>query len=388
MNIENRPGVIVIEGHVQGLANTRALGELGIPVFVVDKYNCIARYSKHCQKYLRSPDYLSDSFIEFLLKIGYDFNLNGWILYPSNDHAVYNISKNKSALSRYYNIITPELSIIDNFYNKKKLLTLAEGLGLPIPKTIYPKDISLESTKFPFPVLTKGKFGLTFYKRLGKKAYLAESKLELKQQYEEIRNKLSLDDVFTQELIPFDEHCKTISFTDFCIDGEIKTHWIGAKIREHPHRFGTATSCRSISEPILREISRPLLKTLQYTGVCEVEFLKDPRDNQYKLIEINSRTWLWVELAKRCGVNFPLMIYNYLNNIENIYPSTYTTEKEWIHFTTDLPYSLKGIFEGKYRINDIMRSYLGKPAPAVFNKSDFVPSLAELFLIPSFILRR
>ena len=45
--MKNNTGVIVIEGHVQGLSNTRSLGEKGIPVYVVDKDNCIARYSRY-----------------------------------------------------------------------------------------------------------------------------------------------------------------------------------------------------------------------------------------------------------------------------------------------------------------------------------------------------
>ena len=49
-------GAIVIEGHVQGLSNTRSLGELGIPVYVLDVSHCLAQYSKYCTKYFRCPN--------------------------------------------------------------------------------------------------------------------------------------------------------------------------------------------------------------------------------------------------------------------------------------------------------------------------------------------
>ena len=39
-------GVVVIEGHVQGLTNTRILGKAGIPVIVVDAGNCLAKHSR------------------------------------------------------------------------------------------------------------------------------------------------------------------------------------------------------------------------------------------------------------------------------------------------------------------------------------------------------
>ncbi len=94
-----------------------------------------------------------------------------------------------------------------------------------------------------------------------------------------------MERTFTQELIPFDGTNKTISFTAFCIDGEIKTYWMGIKLREHPLEFGTATLTESVYVEECFFQSEILLKKLHYEGVCEVEFLKDPRDNKFKLIE-------------------------------------------------------------------------------------------------------
>ncbi|MBN1183890.1 MAG: hypothetical protein JXB49_16475, partial [Bacteroidales bacterium] len=83
------PGAIIIEGHVQGLSNARSLGEAGIPVYVVDKSDCVARYSKFCMKFFRSPDFQAEEFADFLIELGEQENLKGWLLLPSNDHAVY-----------------------------------------------------------------------------------------------------------------------------------------------------------------------------------------------------------------------------------------------------------------------------------------------------------
>ena len=74
--MHNRPGAIIIEGHVQGLSNTRSLGEIGIPVIVVDKVNCIARYSKYCTKFFICPDFITDEFAEFLIDLAIKENLN------------------------------------------------------------------------------------------------------------------------------------------------------------------------------------------------------------------------------------------------------------------------------------------------------------------------
>ncbi|HNR65773.1 MAG TPA: hypothetical protein PKJ95_05740, partial [Atribacterota bacterium] len=100
----NKPGAIIIEGHVQGLSNTRSLGEAGIPVYVVDKIKCIARHSKYCRKFFLCPDFIQDEFATFLIDLAEKEGVKGWVLIPSNDHAVYTISKHKTRLEQYYKL--------------------------------------------------------------------------------------------------------------------------------------------------------------------------------------------------------------------------------------------------------------------------------------------
>jgi D-aspartate ligase len=385
----DNPGAIIIEGHVQGLSNTRSLGEAGIPIFVVDKINCLARYSKYCKKFFYCPDFLSEEFVVFLLNLAEEESIKNWVLIPSNDHAVYSISKNKKRLEKYYKIITPGIDIIEKMYDKTSLLAIAERAEVAYPVTQYFKsanDIVNDSLKFP--VITKGRNGLTFYKTIGKKVLLAGSEAELRKQLSQLSTKMSIEETFTQELIPFERLNKTISFTAFCLDGEIKTHWIGEKVREHPIRFGTGTFARSINCEALFESSKTLLNSLKYTGVCEIEYLLDPRDRKYKLIEINARTWLWVGLAKNCGINYSVLLYNFQNGIENNYPGSYDNKKEWMHYLADLPFSIIGLLKREYTLKEIFLSYLRFPSPAVFSLNDILPALAEILLLPMFIFKR
>ena len=71
------PGAVIIEGHVQGLSNTRSLGEAGIPVIVVDRDNCLAHYSKYCSGFFRCPDYLTEEFADFLIKLAVEQKIKG-----------------------------------------------------------------------------------------------------------------------------------------------------------------------------------------------------------------------------------------------------------------------------------------------------------------------
>lgn len=387
--MHNKSGAIIIEGHVQGLSNTRSLGKAGIPVFVVDKRQCIAAKSKYCQKFFLCPDFQSDQFADFLCDLARTENINGWVLIPSNDHAVYTISKHNTKLSKYYKIITPGIEVIENIYDKIKLLKIAKQIGTPYPITQVFN--SVEDSLNPvlnFPVITKGRNGLSFYKATGKKAFLAKDESELKKQLHLIQSKNQLTNSFSQELIPFDGTNKTISLAAFCIDGEIKTYWMGAKLREHPLQFGTATFTESIFEKDCLDYATKLLKELKYTGVCEVEFLFDPRDRKFKLIEINARTWLWVGHAIACGINFPLYIYNYLNNIETVYPTQYKTQIKWRNPFSDRVYSIAALIKGKLTPSQYKAQNKGKVVDALWDKDDKKPYFAYGLLMFNFLRNR
>ncbi|MDM8004251.1 MAG: hypothetical protein QUS66_15365, partial [Bacteroidota bacterium] len=117
-----KQGAVIIEGHVQGLANTRALGEAGIPVAVVDSNNCLARYSRYCTGFFFYPEFKSDDLALFLLDLAHREGLEGWLLVPSNDHAVHTIARNRELLGRIFRLITPGTDVIDLIYDKKNLL--------------------------------------------------------------------------------------------------------------------------------------------------------------------------------------------------------------------------------------------------------------------------
>lgn len=388
--MKNIIGAVIIEGHVQGLSNTRSLGEAGIPVFVVDKNKCIAQYSRYCKGFFKSPDFLQDEFVDFLIDLAEKEKIRGWVLIPSNDHAVYTISKHKSRLEQYYKVITPGLDIIEQIYDKLKLIETAGQVGVPVPATqnfITSNDKIIANLHFP--VITKGRNGLSFYKALRKKGFLAQDEIELRKQLMQIGEKYEIEKTFTQELIPFNGNNKTISFTAFCIRGEIKAHWTGVKLREHPLKFGTATFTKSILCPECHKQSIPLLRAINYTGVCEIEYLFDPRDKQYKLIEINARTWLWVGLAKACGVDYAKMIYYYVNDIAFTYPEEYLIGRFWINPVSDTIYAIQAIFKGQLTIPSYLRSVFSKSRDnALFAYEDWKPGFAYLLNVFHFIRKR
>lgn len=354
-SLKNKPGVVVIEGHVQGLANTRLLGQAGIPVIVIDKDNCVAKYSKYCKAFYKCPDYLSEDFIDFLIRLNKAFNLTNWLLLPSNDHVVYNLSLHKDTLSRYYKIITEDIEIIENIYNKRKLLQIADKVGIPIPATIMPEFENPRIVELRYPILIKGNQGLNFYKRFKHKAFIITTPEKLINIWGKELKEAKPEEYIIQEIIP-NVH-KTVSVTVFAEKGTVYTYWMGVKLREHPVTFGTATCAKSIYDEEMLKLSKQLIKELNYSGVCEIEWLRDSRDNIPKLIEINARTWLWVGLAAKCGVNYPKIIYEYMYDRKIPKVTDYLKDKIWLNIYTDFVYSMLNIFKKLESPGYILKTY-------------------------------
>jgi predicted ATP-grasp superfamily ATP-dependent carboligase len=381
-------GVIIIGGHVQALSLTRSYGENNIPVYILDRLNCLAKYSKYCQKFFICPDFSSNAFTDFLIELAKIENIKDWVLIPTNDHAVINLSKNKSELDEYYKMLVPPFEIIDHIYDKVKLIEIAKQLNIPTPNTQCFSNNTIDLNNLEFPIITKGKYGLTFYHTLKKKAFISSSPIELKKNLEQIQSKYKLEDTFSQTVISSENNNKTISFTSYSENGEIKAFWMGAKLRQHPIAFGTATFAKSVHEADILDYASRLIKHFEYTGVCEIEFLKDPIDLKFKLIEINARTWLWVGLAKECGINYALYIYNYLNNLPNNFPQNYQLGVKWINRITDTLFSIKAILTGNLKIKEYFYTTDGKTIDALYQKGDKKPYFAYIMLLISFARKR
>tara|TARA_B100001287_G_C22477399_1_gene432631 strand:- start:70 stop:741 length:672 start_codon:yes stop_codon:yes gene_type:complete len=221
-----------------------------------------------------------------------------------------------------------------------------------------------------------------------KKVLVSKDKNELLKKIEMIKNHMTLDRVFTQEIIRNNGSNKTTSFTSFSVNGEIKTHWMGEKIREHPIQFGTATYVRSVYEKELLGYSCRLIQELNYTGICEIEYLKDPLDEQYKLIEINPRTWLWVGLAAADGINYAKIAYDFVHGKPIDYPKTYNVESYWYNPFTDWVYSLKAIVTNKLSIKAFIRSICKKKENALFKAGDIKPGLFYIMNVFNFYKNR
>jgi D-aspartate ligase len=53
-----------------------------------------------------------------------------------------------------------------------------------------------------------------------------------------------------------------------------------------------------------------VLEAIEYRGIFSAEFKRDPRDARFKLLEINTRPWWFIDFAVRSGVDICRMAYD------------------------------------------------------------------------------
>jgi predicted ATP-grasp superfamily ATP-dependent carboligase len=112
--------------------------------------------------------------------------------------------------------------------------------------------------------------------------------------------------VMAQEYVPgpASEHFFVDGFRDR--NGAYTGIFARRRLRMSPPDFGNSSCCHSIPLAILPDAIchlRRLLDGLDYRGIFSAEFKRDPRDGIYRIIEVNTRAWTYVEFAARCGMN-------------------------------------------------------------------------------------
>ena len=379
-------GVIVIGDHVQALGIIRSLGRRGIPVYLLhDKHLCISRFSRYTKQFIKTPKPSDESkFVNFMIELAKKRGVEGWILMPTNDAAVYTLSRHKEILERYYRVSTPCWDVVKYAYNKKLTYQLAEKIGIPIPETFYPENIEeLHEilSDICFPVIIKPAIVDRFYKRTKRKVFKADTKEELVQAYIRASRIIDPSEILVQEVIPGSPD-NLYSFCSFFKNGKVLGMCIGRRSRQRPMDFGSAsTFVESVYVPELIELGTNLLYAMNYYGLSEVEFKKDMRDGKFKLLEVNARTWLWHSLAICCGVDFPYLLYKNMSG-EEIKPArSFRENVKFMHIYTDLGVVIKEVMKGNMKLSDYLKSLKGEKEFAVFSLKDPLPFIAETLML-------
>lgn len=372
--MERKYGIIVIGGHVQALGIVRIYGDKGIPCVVLDseKRN-IARHSKYCTEFVH---YKEEELLESLMAMGDSCKYKDWLIIPTSDLQVRTVSENKSQLEQYFKVSTDSWENVEVFFNKTFTYKMACELSIDIPMTWFPQ--SLEDVKkkaYVFPCIIKPAVVQDFYRETHKKVFFCQNRDELISNYVKSLEIIPKDEIIIQDIIPGSSEnqysaCFTYDKTRPIVQ------MVARRKRQHPIDFGNATTfAETVDNTHLIPIARKLLDRIGYKGICEVEFKYDIRDNKFKLLEVNPRTWKWHSIAEKSGSPFLLSLYDLLYTGSSTQTLTWG-KASFKHIITDVPTSLNLLFKGKLKFGKN-----GNTHYAVWNIADIKPSIYELLYL-------
>lgn len=390
---EDSPGAIVLGGHAQGLGIIRSLGRRDIKVYLVDETAaCIGRFSKYCSRFFRVPEMKQEGkLLAFLKTLSKREGIKGWVVFPTHDATVEILSKNRDLLGDLYRISIPDWSTTKVAYNKELTYHLAKQTGVPVAQTYFPRnvdDLHQLKREIKYPTIIKPAIMHTFYSTFKTKVFKANNPRELVSLYEKTCTAISPSEVMIQDIIPGAAR-DLYSCGCFFKQGVMIASCIGQRCRQIPMDFGKATTfVQSVDIPELRENSEKLLSEIGYYGLAEVEFMRDPRDGVFKLLEINPRSWKWHTLAIRAGVDLPFLIFSDLVAGGTVQHAKGQLNAKWVEIISDLYIALGEIIKGKLTPRDYIRSLRGNLEFAIASRDDPKPFISYLLMMPYLLFSR
>jgi len=383
---KNGPGAIVLGGNFVGLGVARSLGARGIPVWVLDadRSKSISQFSRHTRRFIETRE----SVVDVLLEEGRRHNLNGWVLFPVTDEYVEILSANRQPLETIYRVTTAPPDVTRFALDKRLTYRRGKELGLAAPWTTVGNSLAeVESANVPYPAILKPAVNHHFFPQTNVKALPVDNSSELPRAFAQMSRYIPPDEILLQERIPGGGE-NQFSFCAICNNGRILASLVAQRRRQYPVDFGNAsTFVETTAQTVVEEAGRRFLESIGFDGVVEVEFKYDPRDDKYKILDVNPRIWGWHTLGRAVGIDFAYLLWRQSVGLFNAPVKVHRTAA-WIREITDVV----AVARSPHRLRNVgsvlNAMYRGKLTSATFSLFDPLPFIAEFALWISSGLKR
>ncbi|MEX0719060.1 MAG: ATP-grasp domain-containing protein [Balneolaceae bacterium] len=295
----------------------RCLGAAGIPVLTgTEESDNSALYSRYSKKRFNFSSYESEEFIQELINIGKELDYKP-VLMSYDDRLIINISRHREELLKYYNFLLPEEEMVENLLDKMAFIKLADEYNLPAPASVKvseEKDLNQIEDQLKKPYLIKPTyrhhwFHKDFPEVVGsyKKAFVCNSFQELEDRYKRISQ--INPNVVVQEYIEGPD--SNMYDVNMYIDagGEVKGSIVSQKLRVFPSTAGYGSYVITVDDQKILNMSKQIARKLNLRGLINVQFKRDEKTKEPKLIEIHTRTSIFDVLGIKSGINTPALYY-------------------------------------------------------------------------------
>ncbi len=393
MEYLNNPAIMFGPDSINGLGVARNLGRNGVKVLCVTEEENSARsseiaYSRYCERYYAVPQIERSKRVlsAFLCDVKRELQYPS-VLFPCSDVFCIALSQLRdelnSELSDHY-VTFGGSETIETLVNKRKFYQSLDKYAVSHPVTFFPRtsqDVENISKHIEYPIYIRPSITQLFTK-FHKKGLIARSQSELMHQYR-------IASEFDTELM-IQEIISGPATNMYGINGyfnqmhEPQGLFAYHRLREYPD-FGMSSILESIPISDVLAMEEPVegyLKKLGYHGIFDAEFKKDPRDGNFKLLEINARSWWQNSFPTRCGINLILMAYLDAIGRKMDYVDSYKTGVKWLFFANDLLSSLEVLHRRQTTVREWFSSFQRIVDYAYLSPDDLLPWIANLICAP------
>ncbi len=385
-------GAVIFGSDYRALGVVRSLGRRGIPVLVLSGGDDIlAAKSRYATDVVPLPEGGDPTLL--LCELAERLRITGWVLFPTADESAAVVARSHRVLGERFLLASPPWETFRWAYDKRLSHELAARAGVPHPRTwSVGSDEEAARLDLAFPVIVKPAVKESFNALTVAKAWRVDSREDLRQRFTEAVELLPVEMVMIQELIPGsgkDGDGEQLSYAALCRQGAPLAHVVARRTRQYPPDFGRAsTFVETVEDPEVEELSRRLLGHLGFDGLVEVEFKRDPRDGELKLLDINPRVWGWHTLAQRAGIDFPYLAYRLARGEEVAEGARAHTGERWLRLSTDLPSGVREVLRGNEPLLPYLKTLVSPHESAIFARDDPWPAAVEFPLLLTTLMRR
>ena len=307
--------------------------------------------------------------------------LFGHIIIALCDEAIEFLSKNHKALSRNHLVEDMNPRLRQLMLDKQATLEQGRKAGVAVPNfwninTL--KDLQQVRREAVFPVMVKPIHSHLFVQEFGRKLFIIENSLD------EVEEKVRLSferglEVMVCEMVPGPDTLLSSYYTYIDRDRRNLFHYTKSIIRRFPVNRGGACYHQSEWLPETAACGQKFFASMPWRGMANIEFKRDLRDGQLKVIEVNPRFTDAHRLMIEAGMPLGMMVYRSLTKQPVPRIDSYDQNLRFWNPLRDFMAFLEMRRSGDLTFMGWLKSItIGRKVLAMFSLSDPAPTLIRL----------
>lgn len=384
------PPVILLGGDTTALSIARSLGPAGIAVHGIG----VTRWAASSRHISVIPVPVGDGIPEVawaasLLGPATD-HLRGAVVLGTSDVGLTVLARHRTELSERFRLDDSDVTAQMDMLDKLSTYERAREAGVPTPlfwRIDGPEDLARHREALVYPLIVKPLLSHEFKAKFPgqRKFVLVSDFAELTAAYAALAGAGLA--VMLVEKIPGSDD-QLCSYSTYIDPGGNPTYDYSKRvIRRFPPSEGLATYHITDRNDEVKEVALRLVKHAGLRGLACVEFIRDVRDGQLKLIECNARFSAANPLVQAAGLDLARHVYERVAGRQHEMPGEYRTGLRMIYPVDDFRSFLTLRSRGELTFGQWLRSIAHRQVFPVLRADDPLPVISRAVLRAAKILR-